>query len=254
MSDLIYFGKTNIGKKRELNEDSILLDGKLNLFLVADGMGGHNAGEVASNKAIQIVQDFVNKGLNEKEYQWLKNIDTHYNEIENVIIASIKLANKYLFDMAKENTALKGMGTTIAGILFYGEEAYIFNVGDSRVYNYKNGNFLQITEDHSWVNEQLKLNLLTKEEARNHKWKNIITRALGTNKDIEVDIFKQKIESGELFLICSDGLTSMLDDSEIKNVIEMHRLSIEDMVRELIDEANANGGLDNISIIAVEII
>lgn len=252
--DMIHYGSSNIGKKRNLNEDSMLVDAEHNLFVVADGMGGHNAGEVASAKAIEVFQEYIKIGFHDEDYGWLQKVDQHFSPEENVIIGATKIANKSLFSMASESEDLKGMGTTLTGAVFEKNAAYVFNVGDSRVYSYKNGTLLQLTEDHSWVNEQLKLNLITTEEAKSHRWKNVITRALGTTADIDVDVFVQPIESGDLFLICSDGLTSMLEDVDIKKVVESYRLSLEDMVNELIDEANANGGLDNISIIAVEVI
>lgn len=252
--DIIFSGESSVGKKRSINEDAYFADKEQRLFIVADGMGGHNAGEIASQQALEIFREYFQKGIEDKDTSWIRHIDPGMDDISNVITASVKIANSRVYRMSFTNPQYKGMGTTLAGIYFTERTAYIFNIGDSRVYSYKGGNLLQITEDHSWIQEQVRLKLLTDSQAKNHQWKNVITRALGTAKNINIDLFKHPYESGEIFLICTDGLTSMLDDEKIKSIIENNRLELNEIITKLIDQANKAGGEDNITAISIEII
>ncbi len=236
------FGKTDVGLMRTINQDSIFVStqpvGKLpNLFIVADGMGGHKAGDVASRVAIE---KFVKYACT-----------THMTDPANILDAGIIAINKEIYDMANSNKDYSGMGTTFVVAVIADGHVYIANVGDSRLY-YIGNNINQITRDHSVVEDMVRMGLLTKEKARTHYRKNAITKAVGVvnDKTATPDIFEIEMEKGDKLLLCSDGLTNMVIDHDINNIIRKSE-TIEEAVRKLIDSANENGGKDNISAIIV---
>lgn len=237
------FGNTNVGLMRTINQDSIYVSiepvGRLqNLFIVADGMGGHKAGDVASKSAIE---EFV-------RYVCM----THMTDPANILDSGIITVNKHIYDMANSNKDYTGMGTTFAAVTIIGNHVYIANVGDSRVYLI-NRDIRQITRDHSLVEDMVKMGLIEKEEARTHYKKNVITKAIGVSegRTATPDIFEIEIDSGDIILLCSDGLTNMVEDYDIKKIIK-NSGSIEEAARRLISQANENGGKDNISAILVK--
>lgn len=237
---MIAFGDTNVGLKRTINQDSIYISdtkiGKLpNLFIVADGMGGHKAGDVASRKSVELFVDFV--------------CNTDMTDPVNIIDAGIKLANDEVLELARSNSDFIGMGTTFVVASVIDNRVYIANVGDSRLYLI-GSDIVQITRDHSLVEEMVSLGEIERNEARNHQKKNIITRAVGVEENVVADIFQIEIAKGDKLLLCSDGLSNMVEDYDIKKIVANN--SLEDAIHILIDKANENGGKDNISVVLVE--
>ena len=237
------FGKTDVGLMRTINQDSIFVStqpiGKLpNLFIVADGMGGHKAGDVASREAIERFVKYA--------------CTTHMSDPANILDAGIISVNKDIFDMANSNRDYSGMGTTFVAASLVENHVYIANVGDSRLYLIGR-DIRQITRDHSLVEDMVRMGVLEREEARTDYKKNVITKAIGVadDKTSTPDIFEIEVENGDKLLLCSDGLTNMVEDYDIKKIVKDND-SIEDAVRELIKQANENGGKDNISAILIE--
>ena len=230
------WGMKDIGKCREINQDYISVSeepiGNLpNLFLVADGMGGHKAGDLASEYTVAKVQEAVSKSMQTIPYQILKG--------------AFQYANQKLLEKAGESDSYTGMGTTLVAATVKNDAVYVVNVGDSRLY--KIGDKIeQITEDHSLVEEMVRMGEISKEQARNHPDKNIITKAMGVSDTVEPDYFDTDLQKGECLLMCSDGLTNMVSDRQIKEIVEL-RTDLESCAKELIRAANQNGGRDNIA-------
>lgn len=238
---MIAYGESNVGRKRTINQDCIFVSetniGKLpNLFIVADGMGGHKAGDVASKTSVDLFVNFV--------------CNTDMTDPVNIIDAGIKLANDEVYEMASTNSDYIGMGTTFVVASVIDNRVYIANVGDSRLYLIGK-DIVQITRDHSLVEEMINLGEIGRNEARTHYKKNIITRAVGVEKSVVADIFQIEILKGDKLLLCSDGLSNMIEDYDIKRIITGSD-NLEDAVHKLIDKANENGGTDNISVVLVE--
>lgn len=238
---MISYGQTDVGLKRQINQDSIYVSdekiGKLpNLYIVADGMGGHKAGDIASKSCVNTFVDFVSK--------------TDMTDPVNIIDAGIQIANDEVFEMANSNLDYVGMGTTFVVATVIGNKVYIANVGDSRLYLIGK-DIIQITRDHSLVEEMVNIGELQRNEARTHTKKNIITRAVGVEENVVADIFQIEIAKGDKLLLCSDGLCNMVEDYDIKKVVATSE-SLEHAVGTLVDKANLNGGKDNISVVLVE--
>lgn len=245
-------GRTDVGQRRPINEDSICVAPELGLFVVADGMGGHAAGEVASKTAVQSLQDFIEMAQRDQDFTWPFGFDDRLTRRENLLHTAVMIANRRVCDIAQSNAECLGMGTTLAVLQLFPGEAVLAHVGDSRIYRMRDGVLKPLTRDHSWVNEQIQRNVLTEEEARTHRWRNVITRALGNRQDIEIDVVTLPTNPGDLFLICSDGLTSMLTDGEIAEQLAATG-DLEAATDALIDAANAAGGFDNISVILARV-
>lgn len=252
MVKLVSANLSDIGSKRKINEDTCFSSDELGLYLVADGMGGHLAGEVASKTAIEQITKFSKNFLEDEEITWPFGYKSKCSVDENFFLTTIRIANSAIFKLAESNPEFQGMGTTISGVRISSSKAVAANVGDSRIYLIRDNELLQISEDHSWVNEQMKLNLLTEEEARNHKWKNIITRALGNKNVVKIDLFKIDLQKDDMILICSDGLSSMVEDHEILDIILSNKEDLNKCCEQLIDTANNNGGNDNISVVLIK--
>jgi len=237
--------KTSKGKIREINQDSyyISTDENCPLFIIADGMGGHKAGEVASKLAVEIISSsFENQ---------IKNIEMDDNSIINAIKNSIWRANDEIYRKSIENEEYSGMGTTVTMAYETNGNIFIGHVGDSRAYLLRDNTLYQITKDHSLVEELVKNGTITREEARFHPQKNIITRAVGTNKEVEIDLIVKERTKGDILLLCTDGLTNMLNDEEIKELLIIN----DDMQKAcelLVQLSNEKGGLDNISVVAIK--
>ncbi|MEQ8820751.1 MAG: Stp1/IreP family PP2C-type Ser/Thr phosphatase [Sumerlaeia bacterium] len=248
-------GLSDRGLKRGHNEDSLSVVPDIGLFIVADGMGGHNAGEVASRQAIESIVDFVRRAEGDDDVTWPFPRDEKLSDSENSLVAAIKLANRDVCNLSVQHQEYSGMGTTLVAMFISPEdrELAIAHVGDSRCYRYRDGKLEQLTLDHSWVSEQLQKGIITEEEAKNHRWKNVITRALGNKMDVDVDVQIQKIRSHDLYLLCSDGLSSMVEDGQISDVIRQ-KPDLEDCIQGLIQSANSAGGLDNISVVMVRFV
>lgn len=246
------FGITDVGLKRSHNEDNFYRSDELGIYLVADGMGGHAAGEVASNAAIQTIAEFVERFDKDKNITWPFGFDTRISEDGNALITGIQLANQNLCRMQQQKAELSGMGTTLAAMRITDDKALIAHVGDSRVYRMRGNAFEQLTSDHSWVNEQLQKNIITAEEARTHRYRNVITRALGNRTELEIDIRLEPVLPDDIFLICSDGLSGMLEDHTLEAILRTYPDSIRSAANTLVARANEAGGHDNISIVIVQ--
>lgn len=235
------FSMTDIGRRREMNQDYIYASetpvGNLpNLFIVADGMGGHNAGDFASRYTVEhVVEAIKGSGLSEPV---------------SLLGTALRRVNSELLVLAGENPRLRGMGTTFVAATIVAGCLYVANVGDSRLYLI-NQNMIQVTRDHSLVQEMVRMGEMNQCQARIHPDKNIITRAVGAMRDLKADFFEVNVRPGDRILICSDGLTNMLEDSEIRQIIGS-RNDLPDMVRQLVGAANENGGKDNISVIIID--
>lgn len=238
-------GKTDVGNARENNEDGYYLqnDDGLKLFIVADGMGGHNAGEVASSLAIRSVVDYF-----EKNYKYIIKDDF---EIIEFIKKAMTEGNSEVFKKATLDESMSGMGTTLTLLLIENNKYFIGHIGDSRVYLIREGKIRQISNDHSLVAELIRQGSITENEARVHPQRNIITRALGTGNDIEIDIVFDDIKPGDIILLCTDGLTNMLTDQEILDII--NESPWESACERLIKAANDKGGYDNITVVVVKV-
>lgn len=230
--------KTHVGMVRQNNEDSLLvLDGihpDICVLAVADGMGGHNAGEVASSMAIQGIKDYFMERLNNDEFIFQeKQVDT-----------IIKKINTDIFVKSKSSPDLNGMGTTLTMMIYEKKKIYIAHIGDSRLYKINNKEMKQITQDHSLVAQLVRNGEITQEEALKHPQKNIITRALGTEEDILIDSYSLSYHTGDIILLCTDGLTNSISDREIEKIIKSNA-NFQLAVEKLIEKSNENGGKDN---------
>ncbi len=234
-------GDTHVGVVRSGNEDNFMVDLKSGVFIVADGMGGHAAGEVASEMAVEIIA---------KELGSLRGLSdaAAFERVRH----SIRAANQAIFERTIAEADKRGMGTTTTVLVLGAQRYLIGQVGDSRAYLYRKGQFLQVTKDHSYVQEQVDAGLLTAEQARTHPYSNVITRCVGANEDVVPDVYFGTLEPGDVLLIASDGLTGMLEDDQLAKIIETDSTP-ELVVSRMIAEGNRHGGLDNITAIVVRI-
>ena len=244
--------KTDIGRKRSQNQDNGKALPEIGLFVVADGMGGHRGGEIASSIAVNTISSFVATQVQENSKQLTPET------AEKLLQKAILEANQTIIHESKNNPTLNGMGTTVVATLFYKKRLIIGHVGDSRCYFLKSGAIWQLTRDHSLVQEKLRAGLINRNEAKTDRMKNIITRAVGFDEKLEVDLYKMTLQTGDLFLLCSDGLSSLLDDSNILNVIEKTSCSespsLQNTACALVDKANEMGGDDNITSLLVQVV
>lgn len=239
------YGISDMGRIRELNEDSFGIfnsEEACGCFAVlADGMGGHNAGEVASAMAVDLVSAELEKTVCEQDKK-----DIVYN-----LISAVDYANQKIFDLSAKDLSKSGMGSTLTVAYFSGSELYFANIGDSRAYVICGNEIKQITVDHSLVWEMVEKGMITPEEAKHHPEKNIITRALGTERSVDADVFEYSVKSGDIVLLCSDGLVDMLEDKEIFETVRSSE-NIEEAAKNLVKKANENGGSDNITVVALK--
>ncbi len=236
------FSVTNIGRRRKLNQDYVYTSetpvGQLpNLFIVADGMGGHKAGDYASKLAVTTMVDEIRVFAGK--------------EPEAVLRMAVEKANAMVKGSAEKSPELEGMGTTVVAASCEGRRLSVANVGDSRLYVVGSREIRQITRDHSWVEDMVRSGGMGREEARNHPDKNIITRAVGAEETVKTDFFSVELKEGDMILMCTDGLTNMLNDEEIRMVLDGAR-DIVEKAEELVRRANENGGRDNISVVLIE--
>lgn len=237
--------KTSKGRIRETNQDYYYISTNLEypLFIIADGMGGHKAGEVASKMAVEIISSSLESDI--------KNLDLEDEYIVNSIKNSIWRANEEIYKKSQEREECSGMGTTVTLAWDVNGKIYIGHVGDSRAYLLRSNELYQITEDHSLVEELIRNGSISREEARHHPQKNVITRAVGTSKEIHVDIIVKEKLKGDILLLCTDGLTNMLNDEEIKELLLVND-DIQKACEYLVDRSNDKGGFDNISVVAIK--
>jgi protein phosphatase len=238
--------------KRTHNEDYFTFIKDENLFIVADGMGGHSSGEVASKLAAETLVEFYNR-TSDEDVTWPYKMDRNLSYIENRLVCGIKLANWRVYEAAQKNAQFKGMGTTIVSCLINGDKAYVAHVGDSRGYKIRpDGSIKQITRDHSLLEDYKEAKPdMTEEEQRNFPHKNVITRALGMRDTVQVDVKCYQIEEGDTFLLCCDGVSGMIDDPALGRLVREASGDVEKGVSLLVDTANKNGGVDNITAILI---
>ena len=243
-------GETNVGRKRTHNEDNFSILEKHGLFIVADGMGGHASGEVASKLAIETMSEFFEKTAEDPEQTWPYKMDRGKGYEENRLIASIKLANLRIFEFAARDAKTRGMGTTLVTMLNGPDGVYCAHVGDSRCYRVRDRKLEQMTEDHSLLNDYIKMKHLTPEEIANFPHKNVIVRALGMKETVKVDTRFEPPQAGDTMLLCSDGLCGPVKDDDILKIINEYP-DITTAAAKLIERANENGGPDNITALLV---
>jgi protein phosphatase len=247
------FALSDVGRKRRHNEDAYLLDTERGLFVVADGMGGHAAGEVASRITVESVQEYLAMRDDDGDNTWPFGFNNRYSMEGNLLTTAIKRANERIIRSVQNRPELKGMGTTVVSALFAAERATVVHVGDSRCYRLRRGELVRLTEDHSWVQEQVIAGILTPEEATSHPLKNVVTRALGGAPNVLPELQEVPFEAGDSFLLCSDGLTGMMTDDEVRAIVAGEGPA-ETRVNALVDLANSRGGIDNITVILVDVL
>ncbi|RLE17095.1 MAG: Stp1/IreP family PP2C-type Ser/Thr phosphatase [Acidobacteria bacterium] len=246
-----FFGKTDVGMKRNHNEDAFLIDPELSFAVVADGMGGHAAGEVASELAVERISSFLRQVSGTEDITWPYKYDIAFSLNANKLMVGIKLANDAILSKVAGDPHLNGMGTTIVAALFEEGSSTIAHVGDSRAYLYRKNRLSLLTNDHSWVSEQVRRGLITEEQARVHPMKNVVTQALGGADRLSVEIDELPLEPGDLLLLCSDGLNSMVPGDVLGEIFTEYHQNPEELIDRLIHEANERGGDDNITVVVV---
>ncbi len=232
---------TDVGLRREINQDSILVDHDLGLFIVADGMGGHRGGEVASALAIETVSEVIRNEMSQPNKKILPKelLSFAYRE------ASARIHHK----STHESPELMGMGTTMIGMMAFGKKMYVANVGDSRAYLFRSPYLWQLTEDHSLINEQVRAGVIHEDEAQYMQGRNVITRSVGFERDVNVDVIEREVQPDDCFLLCSDGLSGLCQNSVIAEICI--RSTPEKIVHNCIEAAKKAGGDDNVSVIVV---
>jgi protein phosphatase len=248
--DLKAVGLTHVGRQRQHNEDSFLVADQAQLYLVADGMGGHAAGEIASRIAVDSISEFI---LHSKEDDgtWPHAYDENFRKTTNRLMAAVRLANTRVLEAMRKDARLRGMGTTVVACLADEDFLAVAHVGDSRAYLIRDGQLSRLTNDHSWVFEQVQAGMLTEAEAEKHPLRNVITRALGGALSVNPDASEVQTKTGDVVLLCSDGLTGMVPEEEILRIV-MEADDLDKACQTLIDKANERGGLDNVTAILVK--
>ena len=246
-------GLSDVGLQREHNEDSFVVLKEFDLFVVADGMGGHRAGDVASKLATETISEFF-KSTAGDDVTWPFHFDTNLSEEENRLLTGIRVANRQIFERSTRSRDCHGMGTTVVGAMFSPNKKrmYIGHVGDSRCYRVREGEIEQLTRDHSLINDYLLAMPDLTEEQQSELPKNVITRALGMQDQVVVDLQHDDPKPGDVYVLCSDGLSGMVDDADILDIVRRHQ-DIRVSCTELIAMANEHGGEDNVTAVLVKI-
>ncbi len=252
MGEFEAFGMTDVGRKRKHNEDAFSLDVDEGLFIVADGMGGHAAGEVASKITVETIGEFIAATRQKEEATWPFKYNHELQFNSNRLAVAIEKANERVMAAVAAQPWLKGMGTTVVAGLLNERVLSLAHVGDSRAYLFRDGQLSRLTDDHSWVHEQVAAGILTEEEAKSHPLKNVVTRALGGGPSVSPDLQELAFSPGDVFLFCSDGLTTMLTDKEIHEAVRGEE-DPQTLCHRLVDLANEKGGVDNITVVAVRV-
>lgn len=246
-------GNTDVGMKRTHNEDAFLLLEEEHLYCVADGMGGHASGEVAARIAVEEMAEFFRLTGRDEEATWPFREDRALGYDENRLLTGVKIANLRIYERARSDERLKGMGTTLVAAHFTGERtALLGHVGDSRAYLFRHSRLGQLTRDHSLLNDYLRTHQLSASEIEAFPHKNVIVRALGMKETIQVDLVRQELEDGDLLLLCCDGLSGMVPDGRMAEIIRSARGDLRRANQSLIEAANEAGGADNITSVLVQ--
>ena len=242
------------GLRRSSNEDSYCTRADLGLYVVADGMGGHVAGEVASRVAVEAIETFIQETASvDRNRTWPFPFDPDLTLEGNRLKSAFRLANRKIASTIADAQDLRGMATTASALLSGPDGACVAHVGDSRVYVLRDGRLEQITHDHSWVEEQVRAGTLTPTAARQHPWRNVVTRALSGGEDPEVDVTPVRPAPSERYLLCSDGLFSVVGDDRIAEILADRGSTLEQISSRLVEAANAAGGPDNITVLVLEV-
>jgi len=247
-----FSGETNIGMKRKHNEDSFLIPDFERVVVVADGMGGHASGEVASGMAVQSVGEYLQATLEHPIVTWPFKLDTGVRYDTNRLVIAIKHANQRIYETAQQDEAKHGMGTTIVAALFSDDRAIVAHVGDSRCYRLRRNQLIQLTEDHSLLNDYMKMKRLSGEDTGRFTQKNVIVRALGMKESVQVDTMIDQPQIDDIYLLCSDGLSGMVSDPQIADILR-NESDLDNACERLIRAANEAGGTDNITAILCRI-
>ncbi len=250
---LSYAGKTDIGLVRTGNEDSFKIDIDRNLFLVCDGMGGHQAGEVASNDACETITYCFSELVSEINENKILKLEKDIPPAADLLVKSIRLANRSIYLRSRSNAALTGMGTTIVCAVFEDDFIHVAHVGDSRAYVMTDNALTRLTTDHSWVSEMQAAGQMSEQKASELVAKNVITRALGVNEKTEIDIRSCRVEVGKTYIFCSDGLCGFADDDEILLAAMQAKGDLDDIAKNLVQLANNHGGQDNVTIVVIRV-
>lgn len=244
-------GLTDVGRKRNHNEDSYLIDDEIQLYVVADGMGGHAGGGTASRIAVETIDKELRGAWQSRESLFRSKGPLQDSPLPEVLRGAVEKACLAIFSAAQDDPRLQGMGTTVISLLVKDDHALFAHVGDSRAYLVRGDLIQQISEDHSLVNEQIKAGMITPEEAKHSRYKNIITRSVGFEEEVQVDVMGLVTEPGDTFLLCSDGLANMVEDHEIRDYVR--KFPLQELPKRFVDLANERGGDDNITVILVQI-
>jgi protein phosphatase len=246
-------GLTDTGRVREHNEDMIAFDSDIGLMVLADGMGGYNAGEVASGIAVKTIANLVREAV-EREDLRIADKTTGLARASIILRDAIHRANKIIYQTARTQPQCEGMGTTVVGVLFFDNKVSIAHVGDSRLYRVRHSKLEQVTLDHSLLQELVDRGFYSVEEAQRAANKNYVTRALGVEANVEVELQEQPAHKGDFYLICSDGLSDMVEDDDIHLTVSTFGSNMESVAKQLIQLANDNGGKDNISVVMTQVL
>ena len=288
---LVHWSLSDTGLRRNHNEDSLVAEGELGLFAVADGMGGHRGGAFASRLALDVVRDVVRdagedlggaatklramclrrwfeEGMDPEDFRHTEELEPVTGEVRetldlsvsdedlestpaatSVMRLAVRKASAMVFREARRDPALRGMGTTVTAMLFNGGRMHVVHAGDSRAYLFRDGNLSQLTEDHSWITEQLKIGAITEEEARTSQFRHVITRSIGFEPDVEVDSKGVVVQAGDCYLLCSDGMSNLVENHELQEIMQESYYGR--LPQQLVDLANDRGGDDNITVVAV---
>lgn len=242
-------GLTDPGRKRKNNEDSLRLEPEMGLAIVADGMGGHQSGEVASSLAIETLGDFVARAQQDPDLTWPFGIDPDRSFAANCLSTGIRLANRRILGEAVNRADLAGMGTTVVVVLAGDGRLTYAGVGDSRIYLARGDTLRQLTRDDSWIEAAVAQRLIAEEERHAHPLRNVLTKAVGLQDDLEFDVWEEPLEDGDRVLLCSDGLTGVVPDERILDILSAHDRDLAAGCRALIDAANDGGGPDNVTVV-----
>jgi len=245
------FGMTDVGRRREKNEDAFLINTEHNLYVVADGMGGHLGGEIASKMAVATIEEVMSGIMADPDLTLQSEFEIRPGDYKGYLRYAVGAASAKIYERAMIDPNLHGMGTTVVASVFRNNLAFIANVGDSRCYLEREGSVTQITEDHSLVTEQIKAGIIKQSEARGHKLKNIITRSVGFQDAVDIDISCLDIRIGDKFLFCTDGLSNMVGSEELSEILKNE--APREACLKLIELANDHGGDDNITLVVAEI-
>ena len=246
-------GLTDTGRVRDHNEDSIACDSDIGLLVLADGMGGYNAGEIASNIAVKTIVGLVRDAVAREDLS-LRDSETGLTRPSIILRDAIHRANKIIYHTSKTQPQCEGMGTTVVACLFYDNRVSIAHVGDSRLYRLRDNRFEQLTLDHSLLQELVDRGFYSQQEAQRASNKNYVTRALGVEQTVEVEVHEEPVQKADYYVLCSDGLSDMIEDEDIHLTISTFSANLETVAKQLIQLSNDNGGRDNVSVIMAHVV